>query len=640
EIERKKVEKEEWKQKTMQDALKRENAYKQFINQIKHQREIEQVKVQRELELLEDKKLLDAQSIKKQDNALKLIEEADELIQQENYNLAISNYENAVKILEEIGWTGGYLNLLQETLETINLRNKEKLAEKQKQEQILSEKQKSEEAFQKKLKATMEAEQKRLKSKVIEVQKKEEVKVHVENQKEKAFKLLEDAESLLNQRKLEDSIKLYRKAELILTEIEFPADIIREMIRKIEVQRKEEELAKIKESEKVFLEEKEEAEFQEKIQKVMQEETKKLREKQIKLEEQEKRKKLLEERKQEAFEILNQAEQEVNKKAYEQALTLYRNAELILNEIQFPTDLIKDTIRKLQIKKSEEDILKQQQLESQIEKQKEEAIFQNRISDGIRREKKRVREKAMILEKKAEMSKVNESLQNEAFNLLDLAQEMTATSDLEGALTNYKKVVSIFEKIGWNDEIPLLKESIQVLIMKQNEQQTSQKRHLEQNLKIEKENSEFNRIIAEQSQLERERLLKQQIELREREEELKFREIRKNDAYNKIDEANELVEVGKFEEAKRLYLEVENIFAEIQWIDEIDIIHNSIIEIEKRKWDNIVRKQKELQEELYYEKLIQDFQNQIALQTQVEEEKIREKEITLRERKAELELRE
>jgi hypothetical protein len=640
EIERKKVEKEEWKQKTMQDAIKRENAYKQFIDQIKHQREIEQVKVQKELELLEEKKLLDEQSIKKRDNALKLIEEADESIQQENYNLAISNYENAIKILEEIGWTGGYLNLLQETLETISVRKKEKLAEKQKREQILNEKQKSEEAFQKKLRATMEIEQKRLRSKVIEVQKKGEVKIHVANQKEKAFKLLEDAESLLNQRKYEDSIKLYREAEIILTEIEFPADIIREMIRKIEVQRKEEELAKIKESEKILLEEKGAAELQEKIQKVMQEETIKLRDKQIKLEEQENRKKLLEERKQEAFEMLNRAEEEVNKKAYEQALTLYREAELILSEIRFPTDLIKDTIRKLQIKKNEDDFLKQQQLERQIEKQKEETIFQNRISDGIRREKKRLREKAMILEKKEEMSKVHESLQNEAFKLLDLAQEMSATADLEGAINNYKKVVSIFEDIGWNDEIPLLKESIQVLIMKQNQLQTSSQRLLEQNLKIEKENSEFNRIIAEQSQLERERLLRQQIELKEREDELKFREIRKSEAFNKIDEANELVELGKFEDAKRVYLEVENIFAEIQWIDEIDMIHESIIEIEKRKWDNIVRKQKELQEELYYEKLIQDFQNQIALQTQVEQEKIRDREITLRERKAELELRE
>ena len=640
EIERKKVEKEEWKQKTMQDAIKRENAYKQFIDQIKHQREIEQIKVQKELELLEEKKLLDEQDTKKQDKALKLIEEADELIQQENYNLAISNYENAVKILEEIGWTGGYLNLLQETLETINLRGKEKVVEKQKQEQILNEKQKSEEAFQKKLRATMEAEQKRLRSKEIKVQEKEEVKVHVENQKEKAFKLLEDAESLLNQRKYEDSIKLYREAEIILTEIEFPADIIREMIRKIEVQRKEEELAKIKESEKNLLEEKKEAVFQEKIQKVIQEETIKLRDKQIKLKEQEKRKIFLEDRKQEAFEMLNRAEEEVNKKAYEQALTLYREAELILSEIRFPTDLIKDTIRKLQIKKNEEDLLKQQQLERQIEKQKEETIFQNRISDGIRREKKRLREKAMILEKKEEMSKAHESLQNEAFKLLDLAQEMTATGNLEGAINNYKKVVSIFEDIGWNDEIPLLKESTQVLIMKRNEQQSSQQRLLEQNQKMEKENSEFNRIIAEQSQLERERLLKQQIELREREEELKFRERRKNEAFNKIDEANELVELGKFEDAKGLYLEVENIFAEIQWIDEIDMIHESIIEIEMRKWDNIVRKQKELQEELYYEKLVQDFQNQIALQTQVEQEKIRDKEITLRERKAELEMKE
>ncbi|TFG24778.1 MAG: hypothetical protein EU533_01800, partial [Promethearchaeota archaeon] len=239
EIKRKKVEKEEWKQKTIQDAIKRETASKQFIDQIKRQREIEQRKIQKEVELLEEKKVLDSQNIKIQETALRLIEEADQSIQQEDFDSAITNYEKSIKILEEIGWTEGYVKLLQDTLETIHIKKKEKESEKAKQEKLMSEKQKSEEIFQRRLKARMKEEQKRLKTKEIEIKKKEDAKVYVENQKSRAFKILENAENLLNQRKYEDSIKLYREAELILTEIGYPTDIIREMIRKIEIQKKQ-----------------------------------------------------------------------------------------------------------------------------------------------------------------------------------------------------------------------------------------------------------------------------------------------------------------------------------------------------------------------------------------------------------------
>ena len=640
EIKRKKVEKEEWKQKTIQDAIKRENASKQFIEQIKRQREIEQKKIQKELELLEEKKLHDSQNIKMQETALKKIEEADLSIQQEDFDSAIKNYENSIKILEEIGWTGGYVKLLQDTLETIHIKKTEKESEKAKREKLMLEKQKSEEEFQKKLKARMEEEQKRLKTKEIEVKKKEEEKVHVENQKSRAFKVLDNAENLLNQRKYEDSISLYREAELILTEIGFPTDIIREMIRKIEVQKKQADLAKISETEKIAQQEEEDAKFQEKIENLMKEESKKLREKKILLEEKEKRQRLFEQRKQEAFKILNNAEMKVIEGDYENALNQYRKAELILNEIQFPTALIKDVIKDLQTRKTQEEIFKQKQFELRLKKQKEEILFQNRISEEIRKEKRVLEEKAQILEKKEERTKIQEMLQNNAFKLLDTAQERANTGDLDSAIGYYNEVISIFENIGWTDEVPLLKNSIRALDMKKIEQEKAKQSMMQQKLKIEEENQEFNKKIAEQSKLERERILKQQIELREKEDEIKFREERKNEAFTIIDQANLMLEQGKFEEARKLYFQVENIFAEIQWIDEIEIIHNSILEIERKKWDSLVRKQQEMQEDLHFEKLVQDFQNQITQQTQLEQEKLKKRDLSLKERDKELALRE
>ena len=182
-----------------------------------------------------------------------------------------------IKDLEEIGWTGGYLKLLKETLDSIYTRKVEKEQEKVRQEQLIQGGKREEEIFKKKIKEQMEQEQKRLQMKQIEVQKQEDAKARMESQRVKAFKLLDTAEVLLNKGDYNLSIQTYRQAGLILSEIDFPTDVVKVMIHKIQVKKREGDRFKQNELEDKIKQEEENRIFQENMQKLMRAESKKIR---------------------------------------------------------------------------------------------------------------------------------------------------------------------------------------------------------------------------------------------------------------------------------------------------------------------------------------------------------------------------
>ena len=639
-IRSKKGEKEAWKQKTLEEGIKRENAYKRFIDQVKRQREVETIKIQKEMEQLEKKRVLSTQNLKKQENAIKLIEIADDLIKQEKYEEAISNYTQSINDLEEIGWTGGYLKLLKETLDSIYTRKVEKAQERLRKEELIQEEKQEEELFKKNIKKQMEREQKRLQLKQIEVQKLEDAKARMESQRVKAFKLLENAEEFLNQGDYEFSIQTYRKAELLLNEIDFPTDVVKVMIYKIQVKKREGEQLKQKELENNIKLEEENRNFQENMQKLMKEDAKKIRLKQVQVKQKEERKIYLEKKKEEAFDILAKAENLVSLGSYEEALEIYRKAELILNEIQFPTDLIKETRMILREKRFQEDLRKQKSIERQIQKSREENIFQRKLSLQMREERDRLNQKSLTLTKKEALSQKHEEQRILAFSLIDKAQEKIMNVDFDGGITDYQKVESIFKVIGWNDEIPLIMQSISDLKLRKKEQQRSKQKLEESKIKREKEDAEFQKSFIQQLQLEKMKVRESEIAIRKHNEELQFREHRKDQAFNLMDSANILVEQGKFDEAIELYLQTEEIFAEIQWLDELNLIRTSINEIQMKKQKAFMNKQKELQEKLIKEREELEFQKQLTNQINAEQERLRKKEIKIMERDKELKIKE
>ena len=67
----------------------------------------------------------------------------------------------------------------------------------------------------------------------------------------------------------------------------------------------------------------------------------------------------MERRRQESFDLIEEAERFMNLSKYNRSLDYYQAAELILNEIGYPTDSLREVILKVQEKKREHQ-LKQQ----------------------------------------------------------------------------------------------------------------------------------------------------------------------------------------------------------------------------------------------------------------------------------------
>ena len=105
----------------------------------------------------------------------------------------------------------------------------------------------------------------------------------------------------------------------------------------------------------------------------------------------------------------------------------------------------------------------------------------------------------------------------------------------------------------------------------------------------------FQEQIAKEVSIQREKFKQKEIILRDKEKELAFREKQKEAAFNLLDKSQELISQGKYDEALEIYHAVTNTFAQLQWIDEIPIIQEAIREIEDKKNEGAILKQRELE---------------------------------------------
>ncbi len=127
---------------------------------------------------------------------------------------------------------------------------------------------------------------------------------------------------------------------------------------------------------------------------------------------------------------------------------------------------------------------------------------------------------------------------------------------------------------------------------------------------IEKYKSEqqFQEQMSKQLQQERERLRKREIVLRDQKAELEYREKRKEEAFTILDKAQIILEKGDYEKTIELYQDATNILASIQWYDEMERIGKAIIEIENKKRNAEIKKQREIENLLKKEREDRDFQ--------------------------------
>jgi hypothetical protein len=612
EIEIKKKEKELWKQESLQKAIQREISHQTFVEQIKFQREIEKARLMEKQELIEKQKELIPQNLAKQEEAFKIIDEGDLLLKQEYFDEAIEKYQKANSLLSEIGWEPGYLKLLQENLQTIQSKKIEK--EKQKKLELeISEKYRVEEQkFQLKITEQIQKEKERMRVKKIEIQKQEALKVNMKKRKSEAFELMYDAETLLDKGQYEQSIDKYRQAELILNEINFPTGLIKETIIKVKEKRNEEDLAKQKEMERRLKREQQEFLFQQQTAQKMNLEKQKMITKQIKIKKQEELKQYMEKRKNDSFNLLEEAEIFMKQIQYDKALRFYHSAELILNEIQYPTESIREMINKVREKKREQEILKQKQFELTILKERENREFQRKIAESFNKEKERLTEKKIRIERKEKMQVLLEKRKNQAFNILDDAKNFIKSFDYNRALECYRKAELILNELHFPTE-ELKNMRIKIINLKEQKQKAEElelQRELER-IEVEKQ---LQALVEERRRQEKEKKIAQQLAIQERERIIQEQMDQREAAYSLLEEGGKYLKraMPDYDKAISLYIQARNILAyNIGWEPEINNLNGLIQDlqiekanfVEKRRLEGLAQLKRQEQYDLFQEEM-------------------------------------
>ncbi|GAI70140.1 unnamed protein product, partial [marine sediment metagenome] len=173
-------------------------------------------------------------------------------------------------------------------------------------------------------------------------------------------------------------------------------------------------------------------------------------------------------------------------------------------------------------------------------------------------------------------------------------------------------------------------DSIRNLEIRKREQSLTKQKDLQRSIDKYKAEQSFQNQISKQLQEEREILSKREIKISERDDELEHREKRKEEAFKVLGEAQKLLEKGNYEKVIELYQLATNIFAEIQWYDEVEKIGNAIVEIENKNRETGIKKQRDMLALIEKEREDRAFQESTIKEMKAQREKLKQKEITFR----------
>jgi hypothetical protein len=625
EIENKKQEKAIWKHKKMEETIHRETTHQEYVARIKHERDLEKAKLLEKQAVIEKQRALSAQAAAKQQEAFKMIDEGDNLFKQGSFDQAIDVYQKSITILTEIGWEAGYLKLLQETLDSIKVKKEEKEKQIQIEQELLKRREQEEHEFQSKITLNLQNEKERMKTKKIEIQKREARLQLIEKRRDEAFDMMDQAQNLLNQGQYDQSIETYRQAELVLSEIQFPTDSIKEMIYKVLEKKKEKEILKQQQFEAQLKRQQEGQFIQQQIADKMSFEEEKMKTKQIQIKKQEELKAYMETRKAEAFTLLDEAETYLNRSQYDEALEYYNNAELILREIQFPTESITEAINKVREKKREQELLKQKEMEVRIHKEKEEIAFQKQVSARIEKEKDRMRDKRIQIQQMGELKAQFEKRRDQAFSILEDAESFITRGNYDRALECYRRGELLLNEIQYPTDS--VKEMITRVINLKKQKEMEEEMVLQRRLEKLEEEKALDLLIEERQKQEREKKTAQHMAIQEKErivqEQMDVREA----SYALLEEASKYLKqiTPDYDKAISLYVQARNTLAEnIGWEPEINNLNSLINDLQQEKVNFLERKRLEEQAQLERQEEYEIIQEEIK-KRQVEAEKQQQK---------------
>ena len=82
------------------------------------------------------------------------------------------------------------------------------------------------------------------------------------------------------------------------------------------------------------------------------------------------------------------------------------------------------------------------------------------MAELSKKEKERIETEKMIMLEREKELRFREEQKERAFELLDLAKTLVNEGKIDEAINTYHEVATIFARIEWDDEIPIIQQSI------------------------------------------------------------------------------------------------------------------------------------------------------------------------------------
>ncbi|MBY9005835.1 MAG: hypothetical protein KGD63_03670 [Candidatus Lokiarchaeota archaeon] len=533
----------------------------------------------------------------KEEEFFELLEKADHLINYEEFDAAIAEYNKTLNLLNKMGkgWEY-YIPTIQNTIITINTKKESyvniEIQQKKQQEELLKQNQEFQEFVSKKLNVDRRA----LENRELVLREGKKEKEYFEKRKELAFNYLNSAQNYVKTGELDNAILAYQNASSIFDEINWgeEIDLIQSSIHDLEEKKRELDGFKNRQMEEKIRKLKEEEEFQKRINEQMTIERKKIQQKEVQLREREKIIEVQEFKKDNALNLLEQAQGFLEIGDFDNALSLYSKSKLILTQVNYPTNIVDEMIFKVQEQKRINQIEHQKNFELQQKREIEDREFQQRITKNIDSEKIKLKEKQIRIHKYEERKQLIEQKRQEAFNLLDEAENLVHNVQYDQAIRYYRKAQRLLNQIQFPTNS--LEDSVNKIIklkeQKEKEKQLSYQKELQ---KLEQDKS-LNLLIRERKRKERAQILNENLVRIEREEILQKQMSQRDTAYSLLEKATDYLNLipPDYKKAISLYLEARDFLAtNIRWEPEISKINQLINEVRKDETNYINKKNRE-----------------------------------------------
>ncbi|KKK66049.1 hypothetical protein LCGC14_2968000, partial [marine sediment metagenome] len=298
-----------------------------------------------------------------------------------------------------------------------------------------------------------------------------------------------------------------------------------------------------------------------------------------------------------AFNLIDMGNRLERENNYSQALETFDQAIQLLTSIEWdayipPIIKLIDDIKDKQKREKNTAQLKEKRkknlliLQESLYMKQREKIFQSAKDLDIK--KKEYEEK-----RKGELKK-----ERDLFSTLDNADYILKEKNFDTALKEYHKALELLEDLGpdWKVYSITIKNTISYVQKLKDEKFSKEYEDQKKLENKEQEEIEFQKQISSHLKKERDRLKKKEIIIKDHEEKIKFFEQRKKEASEFLDSAKNSIKQANYENAILAYQNAGIIFAEIQWIDEIPLIENSIREVEELQKKQKILRQNKIQE--------------------------------------------